>query len=206
MCFVKAAPAYLLLITCILLMTPPAHACMGIENVNYKMFPDYCRVRCNPTAPGDDAKRKRWEGLLGKDQRNGPAFLHVHHYCAGLMYQQSALMATDPRQRSYALERSQANFNYVLKAWRPDAPLYAEAQVRMGTALEASGKDGEAVQQYLAATKTRPNYAPAYAAYSDWLAKHGKKAEALNVLKAGLAKAPRSGALQSRYKALGGKP
>lgn len=201
----KAFPVHLALTACLLLMGPSAHACMGLENVNYKMFPDYCRVRCNPTGPGDDAKRKRWESALGKDRRNGPAFLHVHHYCAGLMYQQRALLTSDSKQRSYELERSRANYNYVLKEWRPDAPLYPEAQVRMGKTLEAAGKDGEAVQQYVAATKTRPNYAPAYAAYSDWLAKHGKKAEAIQVLKAGLSKAPSSNALRSRYMALGGK-
>lgn len=185
----------------------PTLACTSDANIDYRLYPEYCRLRCAPQKhPSDELKIARWKKALGNDKRGDLAFIHVHHYCSALMKQHNALLSTDSRTRADLYHLAKGEYRYVIDRWRTDSLLYPEALVRLGKLEESTGNGSAAAKYYSDAIKVRSNYPPAYAAYSDWLGQLGKKDEAIKVLQAGLKASPRSKLLASRLKALSGKP
>ena len=178
--------------------------CMGVENVNFRMYPEYCAVRCVPSKVRDaKGKKSYYERRLGKDNRGSPAFLHVHHYCAGMMLSDKLLTTPPGPDRRRVCIDSKNNFNYVVRNWSTQSPLYPEALVRSGRVDELCERKAEAAQNYLNAIRVRPNYPPAYIALSDLQASQGNSAEASKVLRQGLKANPSSKALAARLRRLG---
>lgn len=184
----------------------PTIACTADANIDYRLYPEYCRLRCAPQKnPSDELKINRWKKALGNDKRGDLAFLHVHHYCSALIKQHNALLSTDARARADLYHLAKGEYRYVIDRWRQDSLLFPEALVRLGKLEESSGNSPAAAKYYSEAIKARPNYPPAYAAYSDWLVKLGKKDEAIKILQTGMRASPRSKLLLGRLSALGAK-
>lgn len=83
-------------------------------------LPNYCQDRLSR----DPNRMKTWIGLFGKKKHS-----HLHHYCNGLIYFSRASMALNQKSRRFAIQRATSQFNYVLKRWPADFPLYQQAQM-----------------------------------------------------------------------------
>lgn len=92
---------------------------IGPTSAEFLRLPPYCKARLG----GSPEEKKAWDQQMGHQ-----IFLHVHHYCFGLNSMNRARFESDKKLRSYYIERSIANFNYVIKAWPNSHPMAAQAR------------------------------------------------------------------------------
>jgi len=83
------------------------------------LLPKACEARLK----GNDEVRKAWQQQIGRDN-----FLHLHHLCFGLNYNNRARLTFDKKRKLYFLQRAVANFDYVLTHWPADSALRPEAE------------------------------------------------------------------------------
>lgn len=146
-----------------------------------------------------DAKTKPFVDLYGSD------FWHLHHYCFGLVNVLRSYGSADPKSREFNLSKSIFQFDYVLKAIKPNSILRPELHVKRAQSLVLMKRGGEAVGDFKKAISLKAAYAPAYAYLSDYYKSAGEKNLALTTLEEGLTKAPSDQSLLKRYADLGGK-
>lgn len=157
------------------------------------LLPPYCQARL-----GDDkSAQARWEQILGAGN-----FLHVHHYCFGIAFDQRSLMLTNAKERKLELRRALTNYDYVLERWGPDCVLLPEVHLRKGKLLERMDRSAESVAHYRKAIALKRDWPPAYAALSDLHKKQGERVRAREVLAEGLENAPKSKMLRRRLDGL----
>lgn len=183
----------LLLCSALALISGRASACMDFGPAEMALMPQYCQVKCSLGNDRDNPKVARWMKILGAGN-----YIHLHHYCFALGFEQRYRRETDKNKRDFILGQISRNYEYVIERWPKDMRLYPEAHTRYAMTLAGAGQAGAAVAHFQSALNARPDYAPAYAAYSDWLVSQGKKSEAADLLKRGLQQAPTSKLLRSR--------
>lgn len=83
------------------------------------MLPAYCQARL----ARDEAQLSHWNRTFGRT-----TVLHLHHYCYGLLHMQRANATTNGAQRRRHFGSAVKQFDYVLRHWGPDSPLYQEVQ------------------------------------------------------------------------------
>lgn len=151
-----------------------------------------------PDAPS--AAAKRWIAMMG------PGFWAIHHYCWGLIHLQRALRTgTPPHIRKGLLESVIGDYYYVVNNTKSDFVLLPEIYTRIGEAQLHLSRPNEASKAFAQARALKPDYWPAYSHWAEFLMKSGKKAEAKQVVKAGLEYSPNSKVLAEQYRLLGGK-
>ena len=82
-------------------------------------LPQYCSDRLN-----NSRNRDRWRREFGVE-----IYLHLHHYCYALVFYSRASTEFDARKRRSAAKEGIGNFDYVLKRWPPNFPLYQQALI-----------------------------------------------------------------------------
>ena len=87
-------------------------------------MPPYCQA----VYKKDPEARKMWAKRLGESGRG------FHHHCHGLLYMFRALYEIDEKTRNRHLARAIDEFQYVLRHWSPNAPLYPEAETNKALA------------------------------------------------------------------------
>lgn len=151
-------------------------------------------------SPGSyDAKTKPFVDMYGSD------FWHLHHYCFGLVNVIRSYGSSDPKAREFNLSRSIFQYDYVLKAIKPNSMLRPELHVKRAQSLVLMKRGGEAVGDFKKAISLKADYAPAYAYLSDYYKSSGEKDLALKTLEDGLTKAPSDQSLVKRYADMGGQ-
>jgi len=90
----------------------------------------------------------------------------------------------------------------VLGHAAPDFVLLPEIHLNKGRALKRLGEGGKAASEFQKAIALRPDYAPAYAALSDFYSDLGDVEEARRILGDGLRHAPKSKMLKRRLAGL----
>ena len=84
-------------------------------------LPEYCRARI-----GQDGKLYEvWLKRMGHDK-----FLHVHHYCHGLVAMNRVSLVFEKRTRRDLLQKATQEFDYVIRNWPPDFYLTIDAKRR----------------------------------------------------------------------------
>ncbi|MCL4738375.1 MAG: hypothetical protein KJZ81_09210 [Burkholderiaceae bacterium] len=83
------------------------------------LLPKACEARLK----GNDEVRRAWQQQIGREN-----FLHLHHLCFGLNYNNRARLTFDKKRKLYFLQRAVANFDYVLRHWPADSALRPEAE------------------------------------------------------------------------------
>jgi tetratricopeptide (TPR) repeat protein len=139
-----------------------------------------------------EAERKQWAA------RMGDGYMHIHHYCYGLMLVSRGNRAQDARLRLACYRAAISNFDYVIRDWSNTFPLKPEAYLRKGMTLRLSGNNVAAVTEFANAIQIKPNYTPAYAALIDLQLDLGNREEAEKMLEAGLAQVPDSAILTKK--------
>lgn len=160
-------------------------------------MPPYCQVKWNspPTSP----EWKAWRDRIGSN------YIDLHHYCAGLNFINRYWAARNPQDRGFYLQSALNNFDYMVKAEKPDFALRAELYSYRGEVLKLMKRPGEAVRDFSQAIAIDPGFVKAYLQLADLNLAGQSKARALDVVTDGLRHVPDSTALQRRYLELGGK-
>lgn len=160
-------------------------------------MPPYCQVKFNalPSSP----EWKAWRNQIGAN------YIDLHHYCVALNNVNRYWGARNARDRSYYLERALDNFNYMVKAEKPDFALRAELYSHRGEVFKLMGKPGAAVKDFNHALSINPRIPRPYLQIADLHVAGKSPTRALETVTAGLRHLPDSKALQRRYLELGGK-
>lgn len=160
-------------------------------------LPDYCQAKYK--LPQGSPEWKGWQDRIGKN------FIDLHHYCAGLNFVNRFWGARSKQDKTFYLQRAMSNFDYMVKAEKPDFALRAELYSNRGEVFRLMGRSGEAVKDFNHALEIDPRIVRPYLQLAD-LHVAGKAAgRALEAITQGLRHVPDSTALQRRYLELGGK-
>lgn len=147
----------------------------------------------SPNAP-------KWVAAMGK------GFWHMHHYCWAIVNFHRAMRSNFPQQHKYAtLKDARGDFYYVINNTDSEFILLPELFTWIGRVSVAMKEYEEAGKSFIKARSLKPDYWPPYYHHGEMLLKLGKKAEALELARAGLLHAPKAKSLQMLYKDLGGK-
>lgn len=163
------------------------------------LLPSYCKHTqvFRERVPGDADERERWIAYFG------PGYLHLHHYCWGLMKtNRGALLARSRESRVFYLSDAIGEYDYVIRRVPPDFVLLPEILTRKADNLILLGRGPQGVAELMRAIDTKADYWPAYGKLADYYKDTGEVAKARDALKQGLAAAPDAVALQRRLETL----
>ncbi|MGC2518208.1 MAG: tetratricopeptide repeat protein [Burkholderiales bacterium] len=160
-------------------------------------LPGYCMYtqdyRDHIPGGNNPAQIERWTTIMG------PTFIHMHHYCYGLMATNRAAFLSPTREdRVHNLGVSITEFDYVIERAPPDFGLLPEIFTRKGENLIQLERVGQGMAELQRAIDMKPDYWPAYGAISDYYKDAGQFAKAREWLEKGLAVAPDARALKRR--------
>lgn len=143
---------------------------------------------------------RRWQAVLGG------TFIHMHHYCWGLMHLNRAkFLARDTPTRNFHYGSAIREFDYVLQHAKEDFALLPEILTKRGESLLRLGRGALAVAEFERAINLKADYWPPYAYLSDHYSATGDTKRAREILEAGLAQAPQATGLQRRLAELDGQ-
>lgn len=160
-------------------------------------MPPYCQARFN--APPASSQWKSWQNQIGAN------FIDIHHYCAALNFVNRYWGARSAGERSYYLEQAMGNYDYMVKAEKPDFALRAELYSNRGEVFKLMRRPGEATKDFNHALSINPRLLKPYLQIADMHVAGKSTARALETVTEGLRQLPDSKALQRRYLELGGK-
>jgi tetratricopeptide (TPR) repeat protein len=160
-------------------------------------LPAYCKhaqlFRDRVPGGNDAAQIERWSRTLG------PTFMHLHHYCWGLMWTNRALyLSSDKQVRVYYLQNSIGEFDYVAQRAPASFVLLPEILTKKGENLIRLNRGPLGVLELERAIELKADYWPPYAALSDYYRQAGNLAQARQVLNNGLANDPGAKQLRRR--------
>ncbi len=163
------------------------------------LLPEYCKFTQDfrEKVPGgsEAGQWEHWTAVLG------PAFVHLHHYCWGLMKaNRGFFLARDAFARTHFLNDAIREYDYVITRSSPDFVLLPEVLTKKGQALLRLGRVPAAMGVLERAMDLKPDYWPPYAYASDYYLDVGDRDRAREYLARGIAAAPTATALQRRLK------
>lgn len=165
--------------------------------VEMMRLPPYCAAKFK--SPQDPNEVKIWGDRIGSN------FGDIHHYCEGLNFVNRYWGARTTNERSYYLQQARNNFDYMVKAEKPDFALRSELYSNRGEVFRLMGKLGEAIKDLNQAMSINPKVVKPYLQLADLYEGSKDRVRALEVTTEGLHNIPNSKALQRRYLELGGK-
>lgn len=157
----------------------------------------YCKAKFSPQTTQDEWNY--WVARIGKN------FIDLHHYCAALNYMNRYWTADTAKDRGYYLALAMNNFNYMVKAEKPDFALRGDLYSNRGEVFRLQGKLGDAVRDFRHAIELDPKLTRPYFQLIDFYEGTKRRAEALEVATLGLRHNPDSKAMQRRYLEVGGR-
>lgn len=160
-------------------------------------LPDYCQAKYKLSQGSPEWKG--WQSRIGLN------FIDLHHYCAGLNFVNRFWGARSKQDKTFYLQRAMSNFDYMVKAEKPDFALRAELYSNRGEVFRLMGRSGEAVKDFNQALEIDPRIVRPYLQLADLHVAGKAPGRALETVSKGLRHLPDSSALQRRYLELGGK-
>ncbi|MDP2809123.1 MAG: hypothetical protein Q8O34_03135 [Rhodocyclaceae bacterium] len=154
----------------------------------YALLPEYCRYKAwvsntHPNPP----KSEKWENFFGRD------FVHIHHYCWGLVWLGRANRSgVSEQDRKTLLIMAHGGANYVLENTGPNFPIRAELYTRQLEISLLQRNENAAEHAFRKAVEANPKFVRAYWLRAYWLFKRGKLPEAMKVAEQGLEQVPES--------------
>jgi tetratricopeptide (TPR) repeat protein len=129
----------------------------------------------------------------------GDMFIHMHHYCLGLMASNRAMFLSNTQQeRTHNLNVSILEFDYVIVRAPRGYPMLPEFLTKKGESLIRLDRAGEGIVEIKEAIRIKADYSLAYAAMSDYYKGTGELASAREWLEKGLSVTPNAQALLRR--------
>ena len=177
--------------------TGPAFGVWPESRVDFSMLPPYCAARMAHKLDWvPESQYKLWENRLGPD------FLHIHHYCAGLHTYQLALREMEKAERDAKLRGALTEMEYVRVRAKPGFVLLPEIYAKMSNIYFRLADYSSALQYAKTALRLKPDFTYPYAIMSDVYRAMGDGKRAVDVLKKGLEKKPYSKLLKRKLKKL----
>lgn len=166
------------------------------------LLPAYCAPRAEPYGnQNEHPEVAPWVGMFGPD------WIHMHHYCAALLWQKKAsLSLADKKRRDGMLQTALSEIAYVERAVSPTFVFRGEMATVKGDALAQLNQPQIALLAYRQAIESDPAYANAYVRLGALQAKMGEREAALATVTQGLQLTAGSKALKRAYDEYGGKP
>ena len=166
-----------------------------------RLLPIYCKYTQDfrDKVPGgaNPAEIQRWSQLMGG------TFIHMHHYCWGLMdTYRATLFVRDPQERKSNLSNSISEFDYVISKAPPDFAYLPEMLTKKAENLILLDRGPEGVGELRRAIETRPTYWQAYGVLSDYFKDTGDPKRAREWLEKGLQAVPDNRPLTRRLNEL----
>ena len=170
----------------------------NVTEAELQILPRYCRDTM--WFPARHSQRKDyWIGVMGK------TFIHMHHYCWGLVNLNRARKSEVRLGRKMSgLNDVLNDFRYVVNAAPPDFLLLPEIYTRIGEVELLLKNTQKANEAYEKARNLKSDYWPAYSQWVEFLISIGKRSEALELVKNGLKHSPEAKVLLDQYRILGG--
>lgn len=190
------------LILSLLITAFPAYAQSSLQNfrpspAETRQLPAYCAVKFNSST--DSPEWKMWRKQLGSN------YIDMHHFCAGLNFLNRYYVAQSKADKSGMLVAAKRNFDYMMRAAKPDFPLRADIYLHRGRTLKLMGQQGTSVSDFQQALTINPKLTKAYLELMSIYVANNQKQKALETAIAGLKQLPDTKSLQRRYRELGGK-
>jgi tetratricopeptide (TPR) repeat protein len=160
-------------------------------------MPPYCQAKF--TLKQGSPEWNAWRDRIGSN------FIDLHHYCAGLNFANRYWSATNSKDRGFYLQNAMNNFNYMVRAAKPDFVLGAQLYSDRGEVFKLMGKRGEAAKDFDQAISINPRIVKPYLQLADLYVADKSAKRALETVTEGLRHIPDSTALQRRYLELGGR-
>jgi tetratricopeptide (TPR) repeat protein len=156
----------------------------------FASWPIYCQARYVSTNIG---RISQYSGIIDQqvqaaaESSIGPrTFLHVHHYCAGLIHLQRARVEPDPQRRRFELNQAREEILYSLRSDPGTGPLHSTMVVNLAI-VERERGDLASARQYLEEAKNEnPSDPKPYIGLAIILRSEKQLREARNVLESGL--------------------
>jgi tetratricopeptide (TPR) repeat protein len=160
-------------------------------------LPRYCiyTQRFRDRVPGGNDRQQiaHWQSVMGD------AYLHMHHYCWGLMKTNRALtLARTRHARHFYLNDAISEFDYVIARVGADFVLLPEILTRKAQNLVHLNRGPLGVIEFERAIELNPGYWPPYAYLSDYYKESGDLRKAREVLELGLSRSPDAAGLKLR--------
>ncbi len=154
-----------------------------------RLLPRFClftqHFREKLVGSADTAEIEAWSARLG------PTFVHLHHYCYGLMNANRGMhLAQSSSVRNFYLTGAVTEFDYVIERAAPDFVLLPEVITKKADMLLLLNKAPMAVLQFERAIELKQDYWPPYAHLSDHYKSIGNVKKARETLEAGLVHVP----------------
>jgi len=161
------------------------------EGREIDLLPPYCAAKMK------DVNSSYWQEKLGPKN-----FVHIHHLCFALYAKNKAISTFDKKDRQYLLQRAIGNFEYIESHVEPDFILLVIVYIEKADVYRLLDMYAKAEEYYLKAIRFNPDYAKAYASYSQYFVYRNDYAKAEEVLMNGLKMIPDSRSLNRRLKRL----
>jgi tetratricopeptide (TPR) repeat protein len=180
----------------------------------YFVLPDYCKAKITQAITGfwagDVASNSEWRREAARmlapqsqiklwEKRVGYDFVHLHHYCLGLVW---LSRAEDPvalkrmnRSRKQAYSLAVSEINYTRSKSRPGAPLWEVMSISYARALAGDGQWGESQAVFQDLLGDNPSNSDIWLEYAKQLKRRRKLNDAIALLEQGLEKANKKGPL-----------
>ena len=157
--------------------------------VEFARLPPYCKARAGKgNLKPSEVEIQHWK------QKLGPGFLHVHHLCAALNFNNKYPGTTDESALRVVIKE----LDYLQEHAPSDFPLHPLVSVERGKFLLRLNLAAEAILEFQNAIRLKPSYTPPYAELADYYAETGQTEEAINILREGLKHSPKSRRLKRR--------
>lgn len=153
-----------------------------VTDYEWASWPEYCKVRYASTPVGagrgnyTKADARKWSETLGG------TYLHIHHYCAGLISIQRAQRYADADQSRRWYNESLGAIAYTYRGSEPDFPLFSQMSAYYGKALYETGQTAEAQEILQTGIKTQPEAPESYIMLAEIARKEGDREAARKVL------------------------
>jgi tetratricopeptide (TPR) repeat protein len=167
------------------------------------LIPGYCAYTLlfRDASPGPN----KLEMFNAWKEKVGDSFVHMHHYCAGLIKANRAtLLARDRDTRQFLLNDAVIEYDYVIT--RVPETYILLPEMKKGEALLLLNRGPVGVYYLEQAIELKPDYWPPYAKLADYYQNSGNLRKARETLEAGIAKAPDAQALVRRLESISSKP
>lgn len=177
----------------------------NITGAEWALLPPYCAdtqgFKYGDAYSNTSPYARKWVALMGKD------FWHMHHYCWALInYRRAQRVAVAAPEKTALRREALSDLTYVVENVDRQFVLLPEIYTLIGRTEVLLRRPQEAGAAFASAWTLKPDYWPPYFHWAEFLGSHGKKAEALEVVKAGLQHSPGTQGLLMLFHDLGGKP
>lgn len=149
-----------------------------------RLLPEYCPHTLTFVKDyGSPEGQQQWQ------QRLGPPYHAMHHYCWALIARnRAARFGATPQERRHNYNSVVSDIEFVLRHADDTFALMPEILTRRAEAYVALKEFANADRDLRRALSIRPDYWPAYAELAESLATQGKRTDAFAVLKDGISK------------------